>query len=60
MSIFIRPLPFLKIRLSRRGTRVGVGPRWLRFWSGGGGGSGVSTGAGPFTLYRPIRRRRRR
>jgi len=58
MSIFIRPNRRLRVRVSRRGTRVGVGPRWLRFWTGGGGGDGVSTGVGPFTLYRPIRRRR--
>ena len=58
MSIFIRPNRWLRVRVSRRGTRVGVGPRWLRFWTGGGGGDGVSTGGGPFTLYRPIRRRR--
>ncbi len=56
MSIFIRPGRWLRVRVSRRGTRIGVGPRWLRFWTGGGGD--VSTGWGPFTLYRPIRRRR--
>ena len=54
MSIFIRPSRWLRVRVSRRSTRVGVGLRWLRVWTG----DGVSTGGGPFTLYRPIRRRR--
>lgn len=31
MGIYIRPFRFLKIRISKRGARVGVGPRWLRF-----------------------------
>jgi hypothetical protein len=59
MSIYIRPSRYLKIRVSKRGTRVGIGPRWLRVWTGAGG-DGISTGAGPVTWYRPLRRRRRR
>jgi len=59
MSIYIRPGRFLKLRISRRGVRAGIGPRWLRFWSGGCG-DGISTGAGPVTYYRPLRRRRGR
>ena len=35
------------LRLSRRGVRVRIGP-------------GFSTGAGTFTWYRPLRRRRHR
>ena len=59
MSIYIRLLPGVKVRIGRRGrTRVGIGPRWLRFWSGAGG-RGVSTGAGPVSVYRPLPRRRR-
>ena len=58
MSLYLRPSRFLKLRISRRGVRAGVGPRWLRLW-GGAGGSGVSTGAGPLTYYRSLRRRRR-
>ena len=49
MSLFIWPSRFLKLRISKRGVRAGIGPRWLRFWSGGGGGDGISTGAGPVT-----------
>jgi hypothetical protein len=60
MSVFLRLAPGVKIRLGRRGVRWGLGPRWLRFHTGGGGGSGVSTGAGPVTFYEPLRRRRRR
>jgi hypothetical protein len=59
MGIYIRPSRFLKIRVTRRGARVGIGPRWLRFHVGAGG-PGVSTGAGPVSVYRPLRRRRRR
>ena len=58
MGIYIRPSRFLKIRVTQRGTRVGVGPRWLRFWAGAGG-RGVSTGAGPVSWYKPLGRRRR-
>ncbi|MGH3197478.1 MAG: hypothetical protein ACRDOH_35600 [Streptosporangiaceae bacterium] len=58
MGIYIRPGRLLKIRGTRRGVRVGVGPRWLRLWSGAGG-AGVSTGAGPVSAYRGLRRRRR-
>ena len=36
-----------------------VGPRWLRAHFGSGG-TGISTGAGPVTYYRPLRRRRGR
>jgi hypothetical protein len=48
---------WLRLRLSRRGTRASIGPRLLR-WHGGSGGPGVSTGAGPVTWYLPLRRRR--
>jgi hypothetical protein len=51
MSVYLRIAPGLKVRIGR--------PRWLRFWAGAGG-RGVSTGAGPVSMYRPLRRRRRR
>ena len=51
-TVYIRLAPGVKVRLGRRGARVGVGPRWLRFWFGKGG-RGVSTGAGPVSAYRP-------
>jgi hypothetical protein len=50
---------WLRLRLTRRGVRAGIGPRLLRRWVGRGG-SGWSTGAGPVSAYRPDRRRRRR
>jgi hypothetical protein len=58
MSIWIGPR-WLRFRLSGRGTRVSVGPRLFRL-HGGTGGPGVSTGAGPVTVYEPLGRRRRR
>jgi hypothetical protein len=58
MSIYLRLMPGVKVRIGRRGRlQYGLGPRWLRI-HGGAGGEGVSTGAGPFTFYRPLRRRR--
>jgi len=59
VGLYIRPSRFLKVRLSRRGARWAVGPRWLRAHFGSGG-TGISTGAGPVTYYRPLRRRRGR
>jgi hypothetical protein len=60
MSLFIRPSRLLGVRASRRGLRWSAGPRWLRFHAGGGGGAGISAGAGPVTWYGPLGRRRRR
>jgi len=57
MGVYFR-LPGIKIRLSRRGVRAGIGPRILRRW-GGAGGFGWSTGGGPVSAYRPDRRGRR-
>jgi hypothetical protein len=45
---------FLKVRLTKRGARVAVGPRALRYHTGAGG-KGISTGAGPVSYYHPIR-----
>ncbi len=45
MGIYIN-LGLVKVRRTQRCWRAGIGPRWLRFWSGAGG-RGVSTGAGP-------------
>jgi hypothetical protein len=47
VGVYFR-LPGVKVRLSRRGLRIGLGPRWLRRW-GGVGGEGMSSGAGPLT-----------
>lgn len=64
MGFYVRPLPFVKVRITkRRGqkprVRVGVGPRWLRVWTGAGG-EGVSTGAGQFTIYKRLGSRKGR
>ncbi len=60
VSVYIRLAPGVKVRLGRRGARWSIGPRAARIHTGGGGGTGVSTGAGPVTWYRPLRRRRRK
>lgn len=59
MGIYIRPSRFLKFRITKRGVRTAVGPRWLRFHFGAGG-EGVSTGAGPVSIYKKIRHRKER
>jgi hypothetical protein len=52
MGIYLGPF-----RLTKRGVRVRIGPRIARLHIGAGG-TGISTGAGPFTLYKALRRRR--
>lgn len=52
MGLYLGPR-FLKVRLTKRGTRVSVGPRLLRYHTGAGG-SGISTGAGPVSYYHPL------
>jgi len=59
MDLYLRPSRLLKVRLTRRGARFWIGLRWLRLHVGLGG-PGVSTGAGPVTWYRPLRRHRGR
>lgn len=54
MGIYLGPFRFTK-----RGVRVRIGPRAARLHVGAGG-TGFSTGAGPFTWYRPLRGKRRR
>lgn len=53
MGVYIGPLRFTK-----RGIRFRIGPRIFRY-HGGAGGRGVSTGAGPVSVYRRIGRRHR-
>ena len=52
MGLFssIKIAPGVRISTSGRGPRAHIGPRVARLHVGGGG-SGVSTGAGPFTMY---------
>lgn len=58
MGTYITVIPgLLKLRHTRAGWRVSVGPRILREHFGAGG-RGVSTGAGPFSYYAPVRVRK--
>ena len=59
MGLYLRPNRYVGLRRTRRGWRVSIGPRWLRLHIGAGG-DGVSTGAGPFSYYKPLRRHRKR
>src|SRR5215469_9128664 len=54
MGIYLGPFRFTK-----RGVRVRIGPRAARLHIGAGG-TGLSTGAGPFTWYQPLGGKRRR
>jgi hypothetical protein len=61
MGTYVRLGRFGKLKHTRRGLRLGIGPSWCREWFGAGGRS-VSTGAdiGPVWAgkYIPLRRRR--
>ncbi len=57
MGLYLRPSRFLKAQVTRRGVRWAIGPRAARLHIGAGG-AGVSTGAGPVSAYRGLRRRR--
>ena len=61
MGFYFRILPGVKVRATKRGMRASIGPRAARLHVGVGR-PGVSTGAGPFTWYRPLggKKRRRR
>ncbi len=59
MGLYIRIFPSLKVRVSKRGLRRSLGPRAARLHVGAGG-TGISTGAGWWTWYKPLRRRSRR
>ncbi len=58
MGLYIGPR-WLKFRFTRRGTRTSIGPRIARIHTGAGG-TGFSTGAGPVSYYKPLRRKHRR
>lgn len=53
MGFYFRVAPGVKIRATKRGLRTSVGPRAARVHFGAGG-TGVSTGTGPFTYYAPV------
>lgn len=59
MGMYLRIAPGVKVRLTRRGVRWGLGPRMARLHVGAGG-AGVSTGAGPFSYYKPVGRKHKR
>jgi hypothetical protein len=59
IGLHVRFLPGVKVRLTRKGVRRGLGPQAARM-NFGVGGTGVPTGAGPFSIYQGLRRRRRR
>jgi hypothetical protein len=54
MGVYLGPF-----RLTKRGVRVRVGPRIARLHVGAGG-TGISTGAGPFTAYKSLSGGKRR
>ncbi len=53
MGFYFKIAPGVKIRATRRGMRASVGPRAARVHFGAGG-TGVSTGAGPVSLYHSV------
>lgn len=59
MGMYIRVAPMLKVRITKRGLRWAAGPRIFRLHTGAGG-TGVSTGAGPFSYYKGIGRKKKR
>ena len=60
MGVYFRVAPGVRVRLSSRGVRTSLGPRAARVHVGGGYRPGVSTGAGPVTLYHGIGGSKRR
>ena len=57
MGIYVKIALGVRVRLSRRGLRRAP-DRALARLHFRAGGRDVSAGAGPFTWYRPLRRRR--
>jgi len=53
VGFYFKVAPGVRIRASSRGLRASVGPRAARVHFGAGG-PGVSTGAGPVTLYHSV------
>lgn len=59
MSVYIKILPGVKVRVSKRGLRWSAGPRAARLYVGAGGPWGVQR-LGPVSVYCGLGRRRRR
>jgi hypothetical protein len=55
-----RVAPGVRVGVSKRGVRTSIGPRAARMHVGGGYRTGLSTGAGPFTLYQSVGHTRRK
>ncbi len=52
--MYFKLVPGVRIRVTKHGLRTSLGPRAARVHVGGGYRAGVSTGAGPVTLYHGV------
>ena len=60
MGIYFKLAPGVRVRIAKRGVRTSIGPRAARLHVGGGYRPGVSTGAGPVTVYHGVGANKRR
>ena len=60
MGIYFKLAPGVRVRIAKRGVRASIGPRAARVHVGGGYRPGVSTGAGPVTVYHGVGATKRR
>ncbi len=60
VGMYFKLAPGVRVRVTTRGVRTSLGPRAARVHVGGGYRPGVSTGAGPVTLYQSVGGSRRR
>lgn len=58
--MYFKVAPGVRVRVGSHGVRTSIGPRAARVHVGGGYRAGVSTGAGPVTLYHSVGGARRR
>jgi hypothetical protein len=58
VGIYFKLAPGVRVRVTTRGVRASLGPRAARVHVGGGYRPGLSTGAGPVTLYHSVGRTR--
>ena len=58
--MYFKLAPGVRVRVTKGGVRTSLGPRAARVHVGGGYRGGVSTGAGPFTLYHSVGGTKRR
>jgi hypothetical protein len=58
--MYFKLAPGVRMRVNKHGVRTSLGPRAARVHVGGGYRAGVSTGAGPVTLYHGIGGAKRR